>query len=214
LPKIGSATSTVALDGAAAANDLFNGIPQTGLVLGNPSAPVEMEMFIDVQCPICQDFEVNSLPTIVQRYLRKGKVQLNVQPWAFLGAQSFTGRLGLIAASFQNKGYEYAKVLYDNQGQEESGWLTGQKMAVIGASVNGLNMHKWMVDANSSAVKTIADKVTVLAKADKVTGTPTIFVGPTGGKLLNVQTPQEIQLLRAPTLQETMQALDAAIANA
>ena len=49
-------------------------------MLGKPSAPVEMEMFIDVQCPICRDYEVSSLPTIVQKYIRTGKVQLHLQP--------------------------------------------------------------------------------------------------------------------------------------
>jgi protein-disulfide isomerase len=175
-----------------------------------------MEMFIDVQCPICQNFEVNYLPEIVQKYIRKGGVQLHLQPWAFIGgpgSQSFSGRLGLIAASFQNKGFEYAKVLYDNQGTENTGWLTDQEMANIGASVNGLKLRQWWSDTNSSGPKEIASRVDQLAKKDKVGGTPTIFVGHTGGQLQNVQTPQEIADLRAPTLQETEQALDAALAK-
>jgi protein-disulfide isomerase len=213
LPTVGSQSSPVALDGAAEANGLFKGIPQTGLVLGSPSAPVEMEMFIDVQCPICRDWETNYIPTIVQKYIRKGKVQLHLQPWAFLGDQSFSGRLGLIAASFQNKGFEYAKVLYNNQQTENTGWLTSDEMAVIAASVNGLKLHQWWKDTNSSAAKDIADRVSKLAAKDKVGGTPSIFVGRPGGSLQNVQTPQEISDNRAPTLQETEQAIDAAIAN-
>src|SRR4051794_13868726 len=85
LPATGSATWAGALDGAPDANDLFKGIPQKGLVLGRPSAPVEMEMFIDVQCLICQSWEVSYLPEIVQKYIRKGGVQLHLQPWAFIG---------------------------------------------------------------------------------------------------------------------------------
>ena len=69
------------------ANNLFKGIPQNGLVLGKPKAPVEMEMFIDVQCPICQDYEVNNLPTVVKKYIKTGKVQLHLQPWAFIGGR-------------------------------------------------------------------------------------------------------------------------------
>ena len=213
LPPIGSDSSSVALDGAANANALFKGIPQFGLVVGKKTAPVEMEMFIDVQCPICQSFEVDSLPTIVQQYIRNGKVQLHLQPWAFLGgtgSQSFSGRLGLIAASFQNKGYEYAKVLYDNQGTEESGWLDGKEMAVIAASVNGLNMHEWLADVNGSAVNTIASSVDKQATKIQVTGTPTILVGCKGSALHNVESAQEIALNRAPTLQETVQNINAA----
>lgn len=211
LGSTGSATSQVALPGATEANNLFNGIPQHGLTLGNPKAKVEMEMFIDVQCPFCRDYETNNLPTIVQKYIKPGKVQLDLKPWAFLGgagSQSFSGRLGLIAASFQNKGFEYAKVLYDNQQTEETGWLTGQMMANIAASVDGLNLNKWRADTNSSAPKSIASQVDSLAGTDKVQGTPTVLVGPTGGKLTSVAPPSD-----EPTLQQTEEALDAALSN-
>ena len=208
LPKVGNANWSGQLDGAADANALFNGIPQTGLVLGKPTAPVEMEMFIDVQCPFCQDYEVNNLPTIVQDNIRSGKVQLHLRPWAFIGgpgSQSFSGRLGLIAASFQNKGFEYAKVLYDNQGTEDTGWLTGRQMAGIAASVNGLNMRKWQKAVNGSAVNTIASDVDDLAKKANVQGTPTVLVGCAGGKLQNVTSPS-----LEPTLEQTQNAIAAA----
>jgi len=208
LPKVGNANWSGQLDGAAGANALFNGIPQTGLVLGKPTAPVEMEMFIDVQCPFCQDYEVNNLPTVVKDDIKSGKVQLHLQPWAFIGgagSQSFSGRLGLIAASFQNKGYEYAKVLYDNQGTEDTGWLTGRQMALIAASVNGLNLKKWQQSANGSAVKQIASTVDRLAAKAKVQGTPTVLVGCAGNTLQNVTSPQ-----LEPTLEQTQNAIAAA----
>ncbi len=211
LGSTGNASSPIALDGAPQTNALFKGVPQKGLVLGNPGAPVEMLMFIDVQCPVCQDYEVTKLPTIVQKYIRTGKVQLHLEPWAFLGgpsSQSFSGRLGLIAASFQNKGFEYAKVLYDNQGTEESGWLDTREMARIAASVTGLKLHEWLSAVNGAAVKTIAHDADRLATAYKVTGTPTIFVGRTGGKLRDVVAGNS-----EPSLQDTENALDAALAN-
>lgn len=186
LPAVGNQNSPSAVQGAQEANNLFKGIPQHGLVLGDPKAPVTMEMFIDVQCPVCDDYEVNHLPGVVDKYIRTGKVQLHLKPWAFLGgagSQSFTGRLGLIAAAKQNKGFQYAKALYDNQGTEESGWLTGQEMALIASSVTGLNMAQWRDDTNSSAVQATANQVDALAKQKNVTGTPTISVGPTNGKL-------------------------------
>jgi protein-disulfide isomerase len=186
LPATGNQNAPIALPGAGEANNLFKGIPQNGLTLGNPKAPVTMEMFIDVQCPVCDDYEVNHLPGVVNKYIRAGKVQLHLKPWAFLGgngSQSFTGRLGLIAAAQQGKGFQYAKVLYDNQGTEETGWLSGQEMAHIAASVTGLKLAQWRDDTNGSAVKDTAAAVDKLAKQEKVTGTPTILVGPTGGKL-------------------------------
>jgi protein-disulfide isomerase len=186
LPAIGSQNWPGALQGSQEANDLFKGIQQKGLVLGDPKAPVTMEMFIDVQCPVCDDYEVNHLSTVVEKYIRPGKVQLHLQPWAFLGgagSQSFSGRLGLIAAAAQNKGFNYAKVLYDNQGQEESGWLTGQMMANIAASTTGLHMQQWQTATNGPEAKSVASAVDELATKKEVTGTPTIYVGCTGGNL-------------------------------
>lgn len=186
LPAVGSQNAPIAVQGASEANNLFKGIPQKGLVLGNPKAPVTMEMFIDVQCPVCDDYEVNHLPGVVNKYIRTGKVQLHLKPWAFLGgqgSQSFTGRLGLIAAADQNKGFQYAKALYDNQGAEESGWLSGQEMATIAASVTGLKLAQWRNDTNGSAAQATAAGVDQLATQKNVTGTPTILIGPTNGKL-------------------------------
>jgi protein-disulfide isomerase len=188
LPLNGSATSAGALAGAVDANNLFKGIPQNGLVLGNPKAKTEMEMFIDVQCPICQDYEVNHLPSVVNKYIKTGKVQLRLKPWAFIGgagSQSFTGRLGLIAAADQDKAFDYAKVMYDNQppNSENTGYLTGSWMAQIAASVNGLNLAQWRDDTNGSAAQATASDVDKLAKQINATGTPYILVGPTNGKL-------------------------------
>jgi len=205
LPSIGNSHWVGSEQGAPEANALFKGIPQNGLVLGNPSAPVEMEMFVDVQCPFCKDYEVNDLPEIVQKYIRTGKVQLHLQPWAFIGDQSRTGRLALIAASIQNKGFEYAKVLYDNQGQEESGWLTDDTMGQIAASVDGLKVQQVLSQKNDSAAAAIASKVDTLAKSSKIQGTPTVLVGCPGGSLQDVTQPRF-----QPTLEQTTKALDAA----
>ena len=175
-------------------------------MVGNPKAPVEMLMFIDVQCPVCQSYEVTALPTVVRNDIQNGKVQLHLKPWAFIGPQSTTGRLGVIAAAKQNKGFEYAKLLYDNQPHSEnSGWLNGSEMAAIAASVDGLDLAQWRDDVNSAAAQATARAVDTLAKQKNVSGTPSIFVGCTGGKLNDVATPGF-----APTLQETTQAINAA----
>lgn len=188
LPATGNQNNPIALQGAGEANNLFKGIPQHGLTLGNPKAPVTMEMFIDVQCPVCDDYEVVHLPGVVNKYIRTGKVQLHLKPWAFIGgagSQSFSGRLGVIAAADQNKGFQYAKVLYDNQpaNSENTGYLTGSWMAHIAASVTGLNLAQWRDDVNGSAAQATASAVDKLAKQKNVAGTPTILVGSTGGKL-------------------------------
>jgi len=76
-------------------------------------------------------------------------------------------------------------------------------MANIAASVNGLHMSQWQSDTNSSTPAEVASQVDALAAQKKVSGTPTVFVGHTGGKLTDVGTSGF-----EPTLQQTEQAIN------
>src|SRR5918992_2495495 len=41
---------------AAEASAVFEGVPQNGVALGRPDAPVTLLEFVDLQCPFCRDF--------------------------------------------------------------------------------------------------------------------------------------------------------------
>ena len=61
----------------ATVNNLLDGIPQSGVTLGNPHAPVTMTYFGDLQCPICRDFTLGPFPQFVQQQVRTGKVKVD-----------------------------------------------------------------------------------------------------------------------------------------
>ena len=82
-----------------------------------------MTEYIDLQCPICQEFETTVMPDIIQKYVRTGKVKVEVRPWAFIGPDSYRGQAAMLAAAKQNKAFNYSPILYDNQGTENTGWL-------------------------------------------------------------------------------------------
>src|SRR5262249_36607343 len=64
-PTVGSLQN--ALPGASDVAAMYKGIPQKGVYLGSPFAPVQMTMYIDLQCPICQEYETTAMPTIIQK---------------------------------------------------------------------------------------------------------------------------------------------------
>src|ERR1700685_790661 len=43
---------------------LLAGIPQSGDVLGSPTAPVTLQYYGDLECPFCREFTLTSLPTL------------------------------------------------------------------------------------------------------------------------------------------------------
>ena len=79
------------IKGVPTVNRLYDGIPQDGATLGNPNAPATMVEFVDLQCPFCAEYTRDALPTIVKRYVRTGKLKVELRPVAILGPDSATG---------------------------------------------------------------------------------------------------------------------------
>jgi protein-disulfide isomerase len=194
-PAVGSITN--GLPGAADVQTLFEGIPQHGTTLGRQTAPVTMVEYVDLQCPYCQQFETGVLPDIVKKYVRAGTLKIELRPWAFIGPDSVRGQAAVLAAAQQNKAFNYAAILYDNQGTENTGWLDDGMVAKAAASIPGLRVHQLLTARNSATVEAAAQKVAGLVKTDNVSSTPTILVGKTGthGTVVNLAGPTDEQTL-------------------
>ncbi len=180
----GSSSSGAAskLPDATDVQQLFTGIPQNGNVLGKPSAPVTVIEYIDLQCPFCRQFETEAMPTILENYVRKGKVKVEARVIEILGADSQRGREAALAAAQQNKLFNFNQLLYDNQGTEQTGWLDDNIIRSAAASIPGLDASRFESDRGSAAVKNAL--ATIDSQADKagVSSTPTIYVVHKGGK--------------------------------
>ena len=172
-----------ALPGAAGVQRLLRGIPQHGNVLGSRSAPVTLVEYVDLQCPYCQQLETQAMPALIGHYVRTGKVKIEARPIAFIGPDSQGGRSAAIAAGAQNKLFNFAQILYLNQGVENTGWLNDQMMASTAASIPGLDVSRLLAGSGSDTVKARAGSFARQAAADNVRATPTILVGKSGGAL-------------------------------
>src|SRR5271155_2239280 len=59
------ASSKLTAPAALAVQKELAGIPQSGTRLGNPAAPVTIGFFGDFECPICKNFDLGTLPTLL-----------------------------------------------------------------------------------------------------------------------------------------------------
>jgi protein-disulfide isomerase len=180
-----SSVTTTKLPDAAASVRLFRGIPQHGNVLGKPNAPVTMVEYIDLQCPICRTFETEVMPSIVQQYVRTGKLRVVARPLAFISPaqNSQQGRLAALAAGKQGRFFDFAQLLYANQGSEGSNWLNDAMIRAAYASIPGFSAQKALALRNSSSILGETQTIDQQATSDQVGGTPTVLVGRTGGTL-------------------------------
>jgi protein-disulfide isomerase len=160
-------------------NSLISGIPQNANVLGDPNAPVTLQYFGDLECPICKEFTLEVLPSIVP-LVRDGKLKIEYrsletatrEPEVFKEQQ-----VAALAAGKQNKMWDFIELFYHEQGEEDSGYVSESYLQGLAQQVPGLDLATWTSDRNDPA---LANQVTSDAQAANTlgfTGTPSFQLG-------------------------------------
>jgi protein-disulfide isomerase len=153
------------------------GLAQHGNSLGNPKAPALVE-FADLQCPFCAEWSRDVFPAVVRDYIRNGKVRLVFHGLAFIGPDSQKALQAVFAAGNQNKLFDVLEALYANQGGENKGWVTDGLLKQVGKTVPGLDVSRWLKDANGSGVQAQIAAAAQAATDAGVQSTPTfVFKG-------------------------------------
>ena len=171
-----------AIPGQKESAEMLAGIPQEGIYLGKPNAPVRLVEFADLQCPICREYTLQALPQLVQDYVRTGKVRMEFRNLSFLGPDSVTLGRAAAAAAKQDKLWNFADVLYYNQGEENSGYVTQSFVDRINKAA-GVDSAQADAFAKSDASQEPLGAANTLANQHGVNATPTILVGKRGGDL-------------------------------
>src|ERR1700730_17646538 len=135
-----NAASGGKLNGTSISRSLFAGIPPHGTVLGQPNALVRVIEFADLQCPYCQEYTVQALPSLVRDYVRTGKVQMQFEDLSFIGAGSVQAGHYAVAAAAQNKLWNFIDLMYLNQGTENSGYVTPAYLRRLLQATPGVNV--------------------------------------------------------------------------
>ena len=150
--------------------------------IGQPNAPVTIAYWFDYQCPFCQRNEETAMPQLIKEYVDTGKVKLVFKDYQFLGADSQTAGLAARAVweVAPDKFYQWHKAMYDNQGQENSGWATKDKVLIITKPVLGAadtTKVSQLMDSKATEYQKAMDADKAEGTAMGVSGTPAMIIG-------------------------------------
>ena len=87
-------------------------------------AKLTVTEFLDLQCPICAEASKQTLPTLINDYVRTGKVKLQARTLHFIGPDSSRAARAAAAAQEQGKLWPFVEAFYAAQGAENSGYVT------------------------------------------------------------------------------------------
>jgi len=134
-----------------------------------------------MQCPYFAEYARNTLPTLIREYVRTGKVKMVFRGLEFVGPDSDVALRAVYAAGRQNKFWNYSHLMFQNQGTENTGWVTEDLIKAIGEAVPGLDVDKMLADRQTQLV---TDAIAISGQRgqfDGVDHTPWFEVGKTGG---------------------------------
>jgi protein-disulfide isomerase len=178
--------NTPSVVGARETEAIFRGIPQDGIVLGSPNAPVTVVEYADLQCPYCALWAHDALPQIVERYVRPGHVRIVFHGLAFIGPESESALRAALAAGRQAKLWNLVHLLYANQGHENAGWVTDDFLRQLGDAIRGFEPQAMLAGRSLPAAERAMAAAAAAAQRARIPGTPAFEVGPSGGTLERV----------------------------
>ncbi|MGN6257734.1 MAG: DsbA family protein [Solirubrobacterales bacterium] len=168
------------LEEKAEVGRLLSGIPQEGLLLGDPKAPVELIEFADLQCPFCKAYSEEVLPPIIESRVKRGEVKIDFRNFTIISAQSTPAGAAAIAAGRQGRGWNFVELFYRNQGEEGSGYVTGEFLEAVAKGAGVKNIARWNEERENFTGE--VEKTTSEAQSLGFTGTPSFAIRGPGSK--------------------------------
>jgi protein-disulfide isomerase len=159
----------------AAVSARFAGIPQDGTRLGSPSAPVTLVEFADLQCPFCGEYARNVLPTIIDKYVRPGKLKLELNLLTFVGEDSLKAGKLAAATTSQDRFWGFTDAFFAAQGQENTGYVTDDFLKET-ASAAGADYDAAKGAADGATAERVLKQAQDHATRLGVSSTPTFYL--------------------------------------
>jgi protein-disulfide isomerase len=150
---------------------MANGSP----VLGDPNAPITLIEFGDYQCHFCNVHFHNTEHSLLENYIKTGKVKMIFKDFTIIGPDSVNAAHGAHCADDQGKFWQYHDILYNNWTGENNGWASSDNLLRFAQEIE-LDVDQWsdcMIDEKYSQIVANSSKD---ARDLGITGTPAFFV--------------------------------------
>ena len=122
-------------------------------MLGDPDAPITVTEYVDLQCPVCASAAKETLPTLIDDYVRTGKVKLQARTLSFLGPDSVRAAQVAAGAERQGRLWAFLETFYAAQGPENSGYVTDDFLREV-AQAAGVDADKALDFAETAPAQT------------------------------------------------------------
>jgi protein-disulfide isomerase len=178
VPSLNKANSTAATSTLVQVTPVPRVAAVNGTTMGDPKAPVKLDVWEDFQCSGCLDYTKTLEPQIIQTYIDTGKVFFTFHFYPFIDGgqgESHQAADAAMCANAQGKFWDYHDLLFANWLGENAGSYTEARLAALAQQANlDMTTFNTCYKANTYSSQ-IAQDVAAGSKVG-VPPTPGIFV--------------------------------------
>jgi protein-disulfide isomerase len=196
LPK-GEPIAAVPPPTGKAWSDVVSAMPEDGMRMGNPDAPIKLVEYGSLSCPHCAKLANDGMPTLISKYIDSGRVSYEFHSYAIHGFVDLPLTV-LVRCASKEAFFPLVEQLYATQAD----WMKAVEANVDKAQTamklppdqryvglaKALGLIDWFAArglpedqaekclADVSAAKKVADDTQKWFKEDGIDSTPTIFM--------------------------------------
>lgn len=175
----------IEITGAGEVQRLLGGIHQTGAELGSPDAPVAIELFNDLQCSTCDEYQLEVVPPLVEDLVRPGDAKLVYRHFPLGEKERTLADYGAVAAGEQDDQWQFVQLFFINQDKVPAKGVDEDFLARVTAAVLELDLNQWRQDFKDESIAETLEADGELAAQLGLPAQPAaLVVGPAGRKQL------------------------------
>ena len=155
---------------------------EDGVSIGDPNAPVTIDVFEDFQCPACQFFTESIEPLIIEYFVDTGKARLVFHNYPFLdgdgafnGGESDQAANAAMCASEQNRFWDMQAIIFANWNGENRGNLNNRTLTAMAETIE-LDMTAFNACFDDNKYQDDIQADFDYGQEIGVSGTPSVFV--------------------------------------
>lgn len=197
----GNDTGEIRITGAEEVQSLVGGIPQDGARLGSSDAPVAVQVFNDLSCDPCSDWNRDVIVPLIRGPVRSGDIQLIYHNFPMTESGFFLGAYASVAAAKQDYEWQFIQLFFKNQDEAERRGADQEFLDNIarGVGVTNFNVEQWQRDMKDDDIQTTLDADEKLTAERRLPAEPAVVVGgPNGSE----------QLIQSPSLEDVQSAIN------
>jgi protein-disulfide isomerase len=168
---------------------LYGGIAQEERRLGPVDAPVEVELFIDLRCVECADYQREVIAPLIEEHVRTDDALIELRHFSVAGPEVTLAAIGAAAAGEQGRQWQFAELVLRNLDLAGPTGADREFLDKIAEATPELDEDQWAEDLELPATRRIIEADADLALELRLPAEPAVFVAGPGGSEELVQSP-------------------------